>query len=808
MTPSSSPSRSDSQPQVTVIHPERSGPTPRVKLGIERNLATTPELHPHRAVAVTRSWQETEGLPLHIRRAKMLERVLAEEPVRIQDGELIVGMKCLTPRGSPVFPEVNCAWVERDLDRLATRSNTPFFVSEETKSILCQEVFPYWRGKQIVDRIMEAVPARIWRADDRGVIYNYWRSRTIGHITVGYAKVLQMGMTGIKDQVNRSLGRLRHDQPGYLEKKQFLESVAQSCEAAVMFAGRYAAEARRLAARESDPIRKAELLHAAGICDRVPAQPARTFQEALQSFWFTQLVLNLETDGHAIGPGRFDQYLYPYYSYSLETGELTQDQAQELLDLMWVKLDEITLAKDSGESQTSSSYPDFQNLNIGGLTRDGRDATNELSFMTLTALEHVRAPQPGLSAQVHSKTSPKFLVRCCELIKQGMGMPAMFNSDNMVLSMVNRGKSLEDARAGSVNGCVACNCDGLDRMASTGYMNLAKCLELALNDGLDRMTGERLGPSTGDPRQFNSFDQVVEAYRQQVRYFVEMKVHYDNLVREIYAVHCPVPFTSAVIDDCVDRAIDWHAGGARYNIATMSGVGIGTVADSLAGIKKHVFDGKKMTMAQLIQTLDDNWADKETWRQIFLNKTPHYGNDEDYADDLALLGQKVFCEEVEKHRDCQGAAYCVDLLPTTSHIALGEVTGATPDGRRAGVWLSEGVSPVQGHDKKGPTAVARSVGKLDHARTNGTLLNVKISPQCLKTSHDLHKLADLIRAYFDQGGHHMQINVVDVKVLEAAMAHPEDYRNLLIRVAGYSDYFVLLSPDIQREIISRTEHAL
>ncbi len=798
----------DALSKMSLLQTSKTESTPRVLSGVKRNQSATPEIFPFRAVSVTRSFQETEGQPIALRRAKMLKRVLEEQPITIQEGELIIGMKTLKPRGSPIFPEINCAWIERDLDILASRRETPFFVSEETKKILREEVFPYWRGRQIYDRLLEAVPENIWTADKRGVIYNYFTSRTIGHIVVDYNKVLTKGMKGIIADIEKSMDRLRYEDPGYILRRQFLESVASACGAVITFAQRYAEEARRLTVDADSAERKAELEKIAAICDRVPAEPARTFHEALQSFWFTHLALNLETDGHSISPGRFDQYLYPFYRKDIDSGELTQDEAQELLDLMWVKFDEITLAKDSGESQTSSSYPDFQNLNIGGLTPDGRDATNELSFMCLTALEHVFLPQPGLSAQISTKTQQKFLLRCCEVLRLGTGMPAMFNSDTMVTGMINRGKTLTDARSGSINGCVSPNCSGKDRMASSGYFNLAKCLELALNDGVDRLAGEQLGPKTSDPAGFDSFDRVVEAFRHQVAYFVEMKIHYDNIMRDIYASYCPVPLTSALIDDCIDRALDWHQGGAHYNQAVISGVGVGTVADSLAAIKKHVFDDKEYTLAQLKKVLDDDFKGHELLRQTLINKTPHYGNDDDYADNLACLVQKTFCDEVEKHRDIQGARYWVNLLPTTAHIAMGEATGATPDGRHARVWLSEGVSPVQGHDLHGPTAAAMSVGKLDHARCNGTLMNIKISPNSFKSVEDLHKLAAFIKGYFDQGGHHVQFNIIDEKILWKAMEHPDEYRNLLVRVAGYSDYFVLLSPEIQREIISRTEHCL
>ncbi len=783
-------------------------PTERVARAVRRTQTAVPELFPERALSATRSWRETEGEPLVLRRARMFQRILDEHPVVIQDGEIIVGMKTRRPRGSPVFPEINCAWVERDLDRLSSRASTPFAVSDDTKRILRDEVFPYWRGRQVYDRLIEAVPPDDWRADERGVLYHYFRSRTIGHINAGYAKVLARGMAGLQADVAQVLASLDPRDAATLERRGFLEAVDIACDSLVRFARRYAAEARRLAAQETDGARRAELLQIAAVCDRVPNHPARTFHEALQSFWFVHLGLNLETDGHAFGPGRFDQYLYPYVRRSLDTGALTQDEAQELLDLLWVKFDEITLAKDSGESQTSSSYPEFQNLNIGGLTRDGRDATNELSYMCLAALERTRLPQPGLSAQVSSRTPEAFLLRCCELLRQGMGMPAIFNSDVLVLGMVNRGKTLADARASSLNGCVAGYCDGKDRMASTGYFNLAKCLELALSNGVDRSTGERLSLPTGDPSSFSSFDEVVAAFRAQVAYFVDMKVRYDNVVREVYATSCPVPFTSAVIDDCIERARDWHAGGAHYNIATMSGVAIGTVADSLAAIRTHVFEQESCTMDRLADALARNWDGCEPLRLQLVNRTPQYGNDDDRADSLAVRVQQIFCDEVERHRDPQGAPYWVDLLPTTAHIALGELTGATPDGRRAGEPLSEGVSPVQGHDRRGPTAAANSVAKLDHARTNGTLLNMKIAPDSLRTDGQLARLAALIRGYFGQGGHHVQFNIVDRTVLEDAMAHPERHAGLLVRVAGYSDYFVLLSPDIQREILSRTEHGL
>ena len=783
--------------------------TERVRRAVRRNLDAVPELFAYRALAVTRSYRESEGLPLATRRAMMFERIMAEQPVLIQDGELIVGMKTPRPHGSPAYPEINCEWYARDLDTLASRDNTPFFVSEETKRLLRRDVFPYWRGRSVFDRIAEAVTEEMWEADRRGVIYNYFTSRSIGHINVAYDKVLTRGVRGIRADVATAMAGLVSTDAKFLAKRELLAAIDRSLAAMVAFAGRYAAEARRLAGATGDSRRRTELEEIARVCDRVPDRPAQTFHEALQAFYFTQLALHLETNGHAVGPGRFDQYIEPFYRTDIAAGRITADQAQELLDLLWVKLDEITLAKNSGESDTSSSYPEFQNLNIGGLTADGHDATNAVSYMCLTALEHVKLPQPQLSAQISTRTPQRFLMRCCELLKYGMGMPAMFNADTLVLGLVNRGKTLAEARRyGSINGCVATTCDGRDRMASSGYFNLAKCLELALNDGVDRTDGVRIGPRTGDPRRFADFDALVDALKAQVEYFVELKVGYDNLIRAIYADCLPVPVTSALIEDCIAAATDWHAGGARYKIATMSGVGIGTVADALAAIRTHVFENGRFTMAEIVQALDDDFAGHEVLYQTLVNQTPHYGNDDAAADELALLAQRILCDAVEAHHDCQGARYWVDLLPTTAHVALGRLTAATPDGRHAGHWLSEGISPVQGHDRKGPTAVARSVGRIDHARCNGNLLNMKISPQVLRTPADLQKLAALIRGYFDTGGHHVQFNVVDEQVLRQAQERPQAFRNLLVRVAGYSDFFVLLSREIQDEIISRTAHEL
>jgi pyruvate formate-lyase/glycerol dehydratase family glycyl radical enzyme len=782
--------------------------SPRVQELLASYYAARPEVFAERAVLATEAYAQTEGLPIAIRRAKMLGYILSGITVLIRDGELIVGCKTPAILGSPLYPEIASDWVKEELDTIALREEAPFHLSDETTEALRAQVFDYWRGKQVYDRIVEVLPSKIRQATDEGLFFHYYLNRTIGHITVDYERVLNKGFLGLKAEVEEELERIDYEKGGCLKKIHLLQALSLCCDAAIRFAERYAEEAERLADAEDDPVRRAELKQIAETCHRVPAQPARTFQEALQSFWFVHLILNLETNSYAIGPGRFDQYMAPYYQADLDAGRLSRDQARELLACLWIKFNELTVVKEGGTAKASTTYNDFQNLNLGGQTVEGQDATNPLSYLCLEVIGQLQLPQPQIAVLISEKTPERFLTKACQVISLGFGLPALFNDDEKVQALLHKGKTLEDARLGGINGCVELVAPGKDNMASSGYLSMPKCLELALNNGTNPLTGTQLGPRTGDPHDFTSFDQLMEAFRQQLAHAIELKTVYDGIARQTYAEFCPVPFTSLLISDCLEKGRDYHDGGARYNLPLICGVGTGTMADSLAAINKLVYDDGKMSLEELVTALKADFAGYERLRQMLLNRAPKWGNGNGYVDTLAHDVVDMFCDELEKHCNAEGVPYAANMIPTTTHIWFGSLNGATPDGRLAQMPLSEGISPVQGMDTNGPTAVVRSMARLDHARCCGTLLNMKFHPSALSGEEGLHKLAHLIRTYFKLGGHHMQFNVVSAETLRAAQEHPEEYRNVIVRVAGYSDYFVRLSRDLQDEIISRTEQGL
>lgn len=783
--------------------------SPRIQKLLENYYSAKPEVFAERAVLVTMSYKETEGMPAEIRRAKMLEKILNQITIKIRDHELIVGCKTPEVLGSPLYPEIACDWIEKELDTIGKRREAPFFVSEETKKILREKVFEYWKGKQVYNRIMEALLDEIKATIDEGLLFHYYLNRSIGHITVNYEKVLKKGLNGIKEEIKENLKKIDFESEGSLKKLYVLNAMLIVCDAAINFARRYATEARRVASLEKGQ-RKAEMEKIAEICEHVPANPARTFHEALQSFWFIHLILNLETNSYAISPGRFDQYIYPYYKKDLEEGRLTKDEAKELLECLWIKFNELTVAKEGGTAKASTTYNDFQNLNLGGLTEDGEDGVNELSYICLEITGELKLPQPQVTVLISSKTPEDFLMKACEVIRMGFGMPSLVNFDELTLSMLDKGITLEDAwKYGSVNGCVEPCVQGKEDMASGGYINLAKCLELALNSGVNPITGRQIGPKTEDPRNFSKFDDLIEAFKKQLQHAINLKVVYDTIARQVYAEFCPVPFTSMLIDDCIERGRDYHNGGAHYSIPLVcAGVGFGTVTNSLAAIKKLVFEEKTIDMTTLIEALAKNFEGYEQLRQVLINKAPKYGNDDEYADYLAREILDLFCAMLKKRHNRYEVSYTANMIPTTTHIYFGDLTGATPDGRKAREPISEGVSPVQGTDTSGPTAVIKTVAKLNHVKCSGVLLNMKFHPMVLNGEDKLKKFAKLIRTFFELRGHHVQFNVISAETLRDAQNHPEKYRNLIVRVAGYSDYFVRLSKELQDEIISRTEHGL
>jgi pyruvate formate-lyase/glycerol dehydratase family glycyl radical enzyme len=778
----------------------------RVKGLLESFRAAQPEVFADRAVLVTKSYAETEGQPILIRRAKALEEILNGIKVLIRNGELIVGCKTQAILGSPLYPEVACDWVENELDTMALRPEAPFYVSDETKSVLRTKVFDYWRGKQVYNRIMDILPQEVVRATEEGVFFHYYLNRTIGHNTVDYERVLKKGFLGLKADIDAEFDKVNYEQSGCLKKIYLLQAMSRCCDAAIHLAGRYAEEAERLATAENDPSRRVELEQIAEICRRVPAHPARTFHEALQSFYFVHLILNLETNSYAIGPGRFDQYIYPYYQADIMAGRLTHEQAWELLACLWIKLNELSVVKEGGTAKASNTYNDFQNLNLAGQTAEGWDATNDLSYLCLDVTASLRLPQPQISVLISEKTPERFLTETCKVVSLGFGMPAIFNEDEKTQALLHKGKTLEDARRGGINGCVELVVQGKDMMASSGYFNIPKSLELALNNGVNPLTGTQLGPQTGDLCELTTFEILMEAFHEQMAYGLNLKMIYDGIAKQTYAEFCPVPFTSLLIDDCLQKGRDYHDGGAHYNLPMVCGVGTGTIADSLAAIKKLVYEEKRISLKELVDALVSDFYGQERLWQMLRNRAPKWGNGNNYVDHLAHDVVEMFANELEKHHNEQGVPYAANMIPTTTHIWFGDLTGATPDGRRSRMPESEGISPVQGMDQKGPTAVIRSMARLDHARCCGTLLNMKFHPSALSGEEGLQKFSQLIRTYFKLGGHHVQFNVLSSETLRAAQQHPEEYQDLIVRVAGYSDYFVRLSRDLQDEIISRTEH--
>ena len=622
-------------------------------------------------------------------------------------------------------------------------------------------------------------------------------------------KIYRQGLLDFKKEIEATIARLDFlRDPEAYAKREELKAMSICAEALMIYAQRHAQKAREMAAQESNPERRKELLQIAAICEHVPARAPRNFWEALQYYWFVHLGVVIEFNTwDSFNPGRLDQHLYPFYQQGLASGELTRERAKELLQAFWIKFNNQPAPPKVGvTAQESGTYTDFALINTGGVKVDGSDAVNELSFLILDVVEEMRLVQPSSMVQISQKTPDAFLKRALKIIRTGFGQPSVFNTDAIIQELVRQGKSLEDARLGGASGCVEAGAFGKEAYILTGYFNLTKVLEITLNNGLDPRTGRKIGLSTGDPTSWRTFDDLYQAFERQLNYFVEIKIKGNNIIERLYAHYLPAPFLSLFIDDCLQRGRDYHNGGARYNTSYIQGVGIGTITDSLASIKYNVFDQKLVTMKELLAALEHNYEGYEELRQRFLNKTPKYGNDDDYADSITRQVFESYFRAVDGRPNTRGGAHRINLLPTTVHVYFGQVCQATPDGRRAGEPLSEGISPVQGADRHGPTAVIKSAAKIDHLRTGGTLLNQKFTPSLLAEDEGLDKLAKLIRTYFRLDGHHVQFNVVTAKILREAQRHPEKYRDLIVRVAGYSDYFVDLPKKLQDEIIKRTEH--
>jgi len=772
-----------------------------------RSVDTRPYVSSERAELLTAFYKSGEPArhSVPVGRALAFRHLMEHRTICIGDDELLVGERGPAPKATPTYPELCCHSLE-DLRILATRERTPFAVSDHVREVYEREIIPFWRGRTIREKLFASMTPQ-WRdAFDAGVFTEFMEQRAFGHAILD-DKIYHRGIVDFKARiaaVREGIDWL--NDPRAFDKDEELRAMDICCDALIGFAERHAALARELADAEADPRRKAELLRIAEVCSHVPAHAPRTFHEALQMYWFVHLGVITELNTwDSFNPGRLDQHLWPFYERETAAGTLSREGAFELLECFWVKFDSQPAPPKVGVTEEQSgTYQDFALINTGGLTPDGADAVNEISFLILEAVEDMQLIQPSACVQISSQSPSRFVKRACEIVRTGLGQPSMFNTDTIVQEMLQDGKTLTDARAGGPSGCVTVSAFGKESCTLTGYINWPKILELALHDGIDPATGKRIGPETGDPRSFGSFEQFFEAYRRQLAYFVDLKIHGNNVIERLYATQMPAPFMSVVMDDCIAKARDYHNGGARYNPTYIQGVGLGTLTDALAAVRHHVYDRKTCSWDEMLAALDADFAGREDLRLVLANKTPAYGNDDAYADELAEWAFNAYYDVLNGRPNTKGGEYRVNLLPTTVHVYFGQVTGALPNGRRAAVVLSEGISPTQGADLHGPTAVMKSAARIDHTRTGGTLLNLKFNPQVL-AGEGVDRLGELVRGYFRLGGHHVQFNVVDAATLRAAQAEPERYRNLIVRVAGYSDYFVDVGRDLQEEIISRTE---
>jgi formate C-acetyltransferase len=772
------------------------------------SLDARPTISIERAELITEFYQQNTGfVSAPIQRALAFQYLMEHKTIYIGEGELIVGEKGPNPKATPTFPELCCHSLQ-DLDILNSREKISFVVSKDTRQVYQNTIIPFWKGKSMRDLIFREMTDEWKAAYEAGVFTEFMEQRAPGH-TVLDDKIYHKGFLDFKQDIQRSLESLDYmNDPQAYAKQQELEAMHICADALIRFAERHAEKASQLAQQETNPQRKAELDHITEVCFHVPAHPPRDFWEALQYYWFVHLGVTSELNTwDSFNPGRLDQHLYPFYKKGLGEETLTREQAEELLQCFWIKFNNQPAPPKVGVTAAESgTYTDFAQINTGGVKTDGSDGVNDVTYLLLDVIESMRLLQPSSSIQVSKKSPDRFIRRAVKIIRTGFGQPSVFNSDLIVQELIRQGKTVADARNGGSSGCVEVGAFGKEAYILTGYFNMPKVLEITLMNGVDPRTGRKIGLETGDPGKFDSFDALFSAYEKQLQYFIDIKVRGNNVIERLYAAYMPSPFLSLLIDDCIATGKDYHDGGARYNTTYIQGVGIGTITDTVTAIKYHVFDQKTLTMDTLLAALRDNFAGNERLRQLLLNRTPKYGNDDDYADSVMTALFDVYFNAVDGRKNTKGGTYRINMLPTTVHVYFGSVIGATPDGRRAGEPLSEGISPVQGADRHGPTAVIKSVAKMDHVRTGGTLLNQKFTPQLLSDDEGLDKLVHLIRTYFKLDGHHIQFNVVDAVTLRAAQQNPEQYRDLIVRVAGYSDYFCDLGKSLQDEIIARTEH--
>lgn len=738
-------------------------------------------------------------------RALAFKDLCSKQNIYIGKDELIVGERGPFPKAVSTYPELNCHSLE-DLEILDTRDKNPYRVSEKCREVYREKVIPYWRGRTMRDKIFADIGETWKETYAAGYFTEFMEQRAPGHTTLD-GKFYSKGMEDFKQEIATSIASLDFkNDPEATQKREQLKAMNIACDAIVIFAERHADLALKMARAESDPVRQKELERIAANCLHVPRHAPRDFWEALQMYWFMHLGTIMELNGwDAMNPGHLDRYFYPFYAQELEKGTITRQWAKELLSAFWIKFNNHPATPKVGVTAAESgTYNDFTNINLGGLLPDGSDSVNEISYMMLEVMDEIHLLQPQANIQLSRKTPDRFLKAAARVIRKGYGYPSIFNADTVIEEMIRAGKSVEDAREGGTSGCVETGAFGKEAYILTGYLNTPKILELALNNGVDPISGKKIGIETGNPQLFKSFDDLYAAFEKQLHHIVEIKIKGNQFIERMYAENAPAVFLSVLVDDCIKKGKDYNDGGPRYNTNYIQCVGIGTITDSLSAIKKHVFEEQTFHMNEVIEALGNNFEGNEAMRLTFANKTSRWGNDDDYADALMKKVFNSLYNEIDGRPNTKGGVYHIDMLPTTCHIYFGSITGATPDGRLAGLPLSEGISPVQGADRNGPTAVIKSCGKMDHIRTGGTLLNMKFMPKVLEGENGLDKFAKFIRTYFRYDAHHIQFNIVDSNTLRDAQAHPENYRDLIVRVAGYSDYFCDIGKDLQEEIISRT----
>ena len=783
--------------------------TPRTDRLRRASLDARPSISHERAEQLTDFYIANEGKhSIPVLRALSFLHLCERKTIHLGDAELIVGERGPAPKAVPTYPELTCHSVE-DLRILNSRPMTSYAVPEACIRVYGEKVIPFWRGRSIRDRIFSILPEEWLEAYGAGLFTEFMEQRAPGH-TVLDDKIYRKGMIDFKRDIAEAMAGLDIlRDPRALARREQLRAMDISCEAVILFAKRHADLARVMAAKEKDTARRAELEKIADVCEHVPAHAPRDFHEALQYYWFCHLAVVTELNGwDSFSPGHLDQHLLPFYQRGLADGTLTRETARELLEAFFVKFNNHPAPPKVGvTAEESGTYTDFANINLAGLLADGADGSNELTHLLLDIIDEMHLLQPSSNLQLSRKTPDAVLKHALRVIRNGYGFPSIFNADAVVEEQLRQGKTLTDARAGGCSGCVETGAFGKEAYILTGYFNLVKILELTLHDGVDPRTGKQLGLKTGAAGSFESFDELFAAFRRQVHHFIDIKMRGNQLIEQMYASQMPAPFLSVITDDCIRKGLDYNAGGARYNNSYIQFVGIGSLTDSLSAIRQIVFQEKMMDLPALVKAADANFEGSEPLRQRLVNRTHKYGNDDDAADDLTVAAFDMLVDALDGRPNSKGGCYRVEMLPTTCHVYFGSVTGAMPDGRKAESPLSEGISPVQGADRLGPTAVIKSAAKMDHIKTGGTLLNMKFSPSLLAGEDGIDKLAHLVRGYFKMDGHHVQFNVTTADTLRQAQAKPEAHRDLIVRVAGYSDYFCDLSRQLQDEIITRTEHA-